>query len=172
MSSPEIPHSPRKFPMSIGSPIPLWFIKSGVTIALAQADNADRVSILVHCMAERDAPPDHVHEDETIHVLKGELVLRIGDPFRTARAGDTVLALRDVPHTFTVAPSGGAHVLTMTHGGFENLVREMSRPAPDDGLPPFRAPSPEMRSTLVECCAANGTILLGPGAIQGAAFAA
>ena len=57
-------------------------------------------------------------------------------------------------------------------GGFENLVREMGRPAPDDGLPPFGVPSPEVRSRLADRCAANGITLLDSGKLQGAAFAA
>jgi quercetin dioxygenase-like cupin family protein len=141
-----------------------WFLNGRVTIALARADNADGLSIIQHEMRSGDAPPDHVHhgEDEVFHILDGELTLQIDGAAVVARAGDTVLAPRSIPHGFTVTSPGVARFLTITRGGFEDVVRSFSRTAETDDLPPVAAPSPEMQAALAAACAAGGITLLGP----------
>ena len=151
--------------MTKTSPKAAWFLNGRVTVAVAQGDNADRISIIRHEMASGDAPPDHVHhdEDEIFHVLDGELTFRIAGASIVAQVGDTVLAPRGLPHGFTVTSPGVSRFLTVTRGGFEDLVRTFSRDADAEGLPPFAVPSPDMQAALAEACEARGITLLGPG---------
>ena len=77
------------------------------------------------------------------------------------RAGETVLLPRGIPHGFRVL-SGRARMLTITRGGFEAMVRSMSRPATGAVLPEPVEPSVELQARLVAACAANGIEVLGP----------
>ena len=58
--------------------------------------------------------------------------------------------------------AGNARFLTMTRGGFENLVRESSRPAEGEGLPAFAEPTPEQQEALAKIASANGVDMVGP----------
>lgn len=142
----------------------LWFLNSRVTIALAQADNGDGISVLDHQLPPGDAPPLHVHhgEDEVFHLLEGEVVFEVGGEKQVVRAGQTICAPRDVPHRYRVISPDGARYLTITRGGFERMVRSASRPAESAGLPPMQTPTPEMQRRLAELCAAQNIELLGP----------
>ena len=142
----------------------LWFVNGHVSVKVAQADNADRLSVLEHILPFNEAPPRHVHhdEDEVFHILAGEIRYELGDEIIVGRAGDTVLAPRGVPHGFRVISPEGARVLTVSRGGFETMVRNASRPAETDAPPPTEEPTPEMQAALATFCAAEGIELLGP----------
>lgn len=142
----------------------LWFGDGRVSVRLAQRENAGGVSVLEHRLPYGSAPPTHVHhdEDETFHILEGCVRFRVGGAERIVRAGDTLIAPRGVPHAFRVESPLGARVLTVTRGGFEAMVREVSRPAADAGLPPTEPPSPAMQAHLAAACLAHGIELLGP----------
>jgi mannose-6-phosphate isomerase-like protein (cupin superfamily) len=71
-------------------------------------------------------PPLHIHvnEDEVLHLLEGELVLRVGDETVEMTAGDVAFVPKGVPHSYTnrnkmparavgvFVPSGLARFLT------------------------------------------------------------
>lgn len=71
-------------------------------------------------------PPMHIHanEDEVLHVLEGELILKVGDEIVEMAAGDLAFVPRGVPHGYTnrhqtpvraiglFAPSGLARFMT------------------------------------------------------------
>lgn len=142
----------------------LWFLNSHVTIVLSKDANADGISVLDHRLPPGDAPPLHVHhgEDEIFHIIAGEIRYRIGERTQIVRAGDTVLAPRDVPHAYRVLSPEGARYLTITRGGFEAMVRSASRPAPSVTLPEPVEPSPELQAKLAALCAVQNIELLGP----------
>lgn len=145
-------------------PNDLWFTNGRVTIEVSQADSEDGVSVIMHEVPSGDGPPLHVHreEDEIFFVVAGELKLRLGDETLTAGPGRTALLPRGVPHAYKVISPGNARFLTLTRGGFENVVRESSRPAEGDGLPPMVEPSPEQQETLARIAAKNGVDMVGP----------
>ena len=145
-------------------PDALWFTDSRVNVRLSARDNAGGIAVLEHQLPFGAAPPTHVHhdEDEVFHILEGAIRFRVGDAERIGRAGDTVTAPRGVPHAFRVESPLGARVITVTRGGFEAMVRSVSRPAEDAGLPPREAPTPAMIEAMGDACRANGIDLLGP----------
>ena len=72
------------------------------------------------------------------------------------------MAPKGLPHSFVVE-SEEAHVLTITRGhDFETMLRSMSRPAPEPGLPPRTAPTPEMVAALTDTCRRHNIYLVGP----------
>jgi quercetin dioxygenase-like cupin family protein len=73
-------------------------------------------------------PHYHRERDEFWYVLEGELVLRIGEENRTARAGTFAFIARETIHGFHNASSEGATLLVMHHpSGFERFLEEMQQ---------------------------------------------
>lgn len=141
-----------------------WFLASRIRVAVSQKSNGDRISVLVHDAAFGEAPPLHVHygEDEIFHILDGEMEFDIDGAITVAQPGDTLCAPRGVPHRFRVTSKKGARYLTITRGGFEELVRSFGRTPQGPGLPRHEAPTPAMRTALVSACFANGINVIGP----------
>jgi hypothetical protein len=112
-----------------------------------------------------DSPPYHVHrtEDEIFHVLEGELVVLVDGETSRARAGETHLLPKGVPHTYRVVSEQARWLVVTTQGDFERFVRECSRPAEAAELPPPSGPpTPEQQRALGEVAARHGIDLIGP----------
>jgi quercetin dioxygenase-like cupin family protein len=145
---------------------PLWFQNSLVTIRVSTSDGEDGVSILEHRVPHGFSPPLHVHrtEDEVFHVLEGEFRVRVQDREHRLGAGDFLLALKGVPHTYRVESAPEGRCLTITaRGDFERFVRAVSRPAERPELPPPAGPpSAEAVQALRTAAAKYGIDLVGP----------
>lgn len=98
------------------------------------------------------------------HGLEGDLRVRLGETELRLGAGETVLAPKQVPHTYRVESVEGARLLVITtHGDFERLVRSMSRSAAAPDLPaPSGLPTPEQAEALAAACRECGIELVGP----------
>ncbi|HYG89908.1 MAG TPA: cupin domain-containing protein [Azospirillum sp.] len=143
----------------------LWFLDTHVTIRVSYTDGSGGVSVLEHQARHGDSPPLHVHhnEDEIFHIIDGEVRFRVGDDDLRAVAGETLLAPKGIPHSYLVLSGQGARLLTITRGGFERLVRTLSRPAQRSGLPdPSGPPTPEQAEALAQACREHGIELVGP----------
>jgi len=142
-----------------------WFGNTLVSVNLSSSAGADGISVIEHWMPFGDATPLHVHhrEDEIFHILEGEMRFRIGDRDITARAGETLLAPKGVPHAYRVESVLGARCLTIMKGSdFETMVKAASRPAAHPDLPEAMAPTPDMIDMLVRICAENRIDIVGP----------
>jgi mannose-6-phosphate isomerase-like protein (cupin superfamily) len=143
----------------------LWFLNGLITIRVSSDDGSDTVSVLEHLASRGDSPPLHVHhtEDEIFHILEGELRFRVGDDELHARAGQTLLAPKGVPHTYFVESERGRWLVSTAHGDFERFVRSFSRPAQRAELPePAPPPTPEQAEALAAACREHGIELVGP----------
>src|SRR3954447_20398278 len=110
----------------------LWFLNTEVTIKVSHLNGSDGVSVLEHRAPHGNSPPLHIHrtEDEIFHILEGEMLFRISDRELRAGAGETLLAPKNIPHSYRVESAEGARWLTITRGGdFETFVRSCGRPA-------------------------------------------
>ncbi len=75
-----------------------------------------------------DSVPPHVHtrEEETFHVLEGELEIWCGGHTTILRTGDTFFAPRNVPHSPKFIGNGAGRILvTFSPAGFERVFREL-----------------------------------------------
>ena len=146
------------------TPEALWFLNNHVEVRVSGADNNDGMSVLLHTAPFDEAPPLHVHhgEDEIFHILQGRVRFQVDGNVRVAEAGETVLAPAGLPHGFRVISPEGARILTVTRGGFERMVRSVSRPAEAPVPPPPTQPTPELRAILTARCADQRIELLGP----------
>ncbi|MEW9806588.1 cupin domain-containing protein [Mesorhizobium marinum] len=141
-----------------------WFRGTLVNVRLSWHAGEDRVSVVEHLMPYGKSPPLHIHrnEDQVFHVLEGEILIHIDGVETVARAGETVLAPKGVPHSFRVESREGARCLTITSGGdLEKMIREMGEPALNAELPPQVEPTPAMIAALRDACARNGIDIIG-----------
>jgi len=97
-------------------------------------------------------PPPHVHtrEDENFYVLEGEVTYFIADQVIHASPGTYVHAPRGIEHTFKVNTESAKVLVSVYPSGFENFVRELSQPVPEQ-LPsvPEGPPSQEELQMLI-----------------------
>jgi hypothetical protein len=110
------------------------------------------------------AAPLHVHhrEDEAFWILDGSATFEVGEQTIEARAGDYLFGPRDVPHRFTTGPDGCRMLFIFTPGGFEDVLREVSRPAGGRTLPADDGPpaSDEELQRMLAAIQAHGCELL------------
>lgn len=74
--------------------------------------------------------PLHLHhrEDETFHVLEGQVQFQVGTEIIQAIAGTTVFLPRDTPHAFTITGDVPARMLIMLMpAGLEKYFEELSQ---------------------------------------------
>lgn len=109
----------------------------------------------------------HVHafEDETMHLLEGELDVTIGGETFVLRAGETYFAPRNVPHGLynrTDRPARG--LVVTTPGGFDRFIAQAGIPMSDtDTIPAGKPPTDvEMGHLLMLAEEFGITILEGP----------
>ena len=144
----------------------LWFLNTRVRIVVPASAGKDSISILQHWAPFGDSPPLHIHttEDEAFRVLEGRFRFRVGDQEHLLHAGETLLAPKNVPHTYCIeSPEGGSWMTVTTSGDFEGLVRKISRPAGNDGLPtPVDHPTPEQIQALTDACRDHKIEIAGP----------
>jgi quercetin dioxygenase-like cupin family protein len=85
-------------------------------------------------------PPPHIHrrEDETFHVLEGQVEFLLGDELVTAGVGDFVNVPRDTVHRFHNASSELARlIITFSPAGLEKFFEEtLERALTPDQTPP------------------------------------
>ena len=121
-----------------------WFDALAVIQATAQSTNG-QLSIIEVTEPPGAEAPLHVHhrEDEAFYVLEGDVTIHVGDQTIDASAGDFAFGPRDVPHSYLVGPNGCRMLFICTPGGFEQMVRGMSRPAESLTLPPSSTGEPD-----------------------------
>jgi quercetin dioxygenase-like cupin family protein len=144
----------------------LWFLNTLHTVRVRHDEGEDGISVMETLAPHGDSPPLHVHqtEDETFHVLEGELRVRAGDTEVKIGAGETILAPKGVPHTYRVESREGARWLVITRrGDFERFVHVLSRPAERPELPAAQGPlTPEQANALAAAAHEHGIELVGP----------
>jgi quercetin dioxygenase-like cupin family protein len=145
----------------------LWFLNQLVTVRVRHDEGEDGISVLESLAPQGASPPLHVHEteDETFHVLEGDLRFVAGDADIRLGAGETTLGPKGVPHTYRVESPEGARWLVITsRGEFERFVRALSRPAEASELPAPNpaAPTPEQEDELAAAAREHGIKFVGP----------
>jgi quercetin dioxygenase-like cupin family protein len=139
--APSIKHQPRSkryyFDVGIGS------------VCLSGADTGGAYCLLDIGLAPGMAVPRHTHtrEDEAYYVLSGELEVVVGDEVFILRAGDTLIAPRDIPHQLRNSGDVENHYLIMfSPSGFEGFLKATAVPAPDNAVAPTEPPAVAVRN--------------------------
>ena len=139
--APSIKHRPRSkryyFDVGVGS------------VCLSGADTGGAYCLLDIGLAPGMTVPRHTHtrEDEAYYVLSGELEVIVGDEVFILRAGDTLIAPRDIPHQLRNSGDVENHYLIMfSPSGFEGFLKATAVPAPDNAVAPTEPPAVAVRN--------------------------
>jgi quercetin dioxygenase-like cupin family protein len=141
---------------------PLWFLDGLVYVHLDGAQTGGAFALAERRARRGDMPPLHVHhrDDETFHVLDGELTLHVGEQTIALTAGQTALARRKMPHTYRVESPTARWLLINSPAGFERFLRAAGEPAVGEQLPPERRPFDP--AAMAQLAAEQGIEILGP----------
>lgn len=108
--------------------------------------------------------PPHIHyrEDESFHLLEGELTIHVGGDTITASAGDFAFLPRGIAHSFENTGGGNAKALVLTTpAGLEGFFTEVFEPALDrSAVPP--PPTSELIARAVSISPKYGLELIPP----------
>jgi quercetin dioxygenase-like cupin family protein len=142
-----------------------WWSKGLAVIKASAADTGELMTILEITEPPNSEAPLHVHhrEDEGFWILEGSATFEVGDQTIEAQAGDYLFGPRDIPHRYTTGPDGCRMLFIFTPGGFEELLRKVSRPAESRTLPPSSddtPPSNEEMQAMQEAIQNHGCELL------------
>jgi quercetin dioxygenase-like cupin family protein len=121
------------------------------SILLSGEDTGGAYCLLDMRVAPGKGVPRHTHtrEDEALFVLSGELEVTIGDETFTLRAGETLIAPRNIPHRLRNSGSVSNHYLIMfSPAGFEEFLKATSVPAPDNAVAPSEPPTIAIRNVF------------------------
>lgn len=120
----------------------IWWFDCLAVIKATAADTAGLMTIVEITEPPGSQAPLHVHhrEDEAFWILEGSVTIEVGDTTIECGAGDYAFGPRDIPHRYSVGDTGCRMLFILTPGGFEDIVREMGRPAQSRTLPPPSEP--------------------------------
>ena len=130
-----------------------WWQGSLMEMKARTEDTGGALGVLEGRFFEKGyGPPLHVHsrEDESMHVLEGQIRFRVGDDEFVAGPGTWVWQPRGVPHTFSVESEGARALLVFTPGGIERMFEEGGVPAGESAEPPQQEYDLEAAAALAE----------------------
>jgi mannose-6-phosphate isomerase-like protein (cupin superfamily) len=106
----------------------------------------------------------HANDDESMHMLEGELDVTIGETSFTLKPGETYLAPRGMPHRLRNLGSVPARsLLITTPGGFDEMISQAGFALDEGAVPgPAVPPTPEQIGRLLAVAAKFGISVLAP----------
>lgn len=140
------------------------FLGVRMAIHLSGAQTGGAFSIIGATMPPGGDGGLHVHsrEDESVHLLTGELEVTIGEEVFFLRPGESYFAPRNIPHRLRNKGDIAAHALLInTPGTFDELVRKAGIPASSTDSRPG-PPDAEQIQSLFQLAAEFGIQILAP----------
>lgn len=126
-----------------------------ITCKVSSQDTGGRLLIVEQNNKEKGGPPRHLHyqQEEWFYVIRGEYLVEIGGEKHRLEPGDSILAPRNIPHTWAyIGEVKGALLITFQPAGkMEAFFTEATKLA---GLPP--------QAELAALFAAHEMRLTGP----------
>ncbi|MDX6689597.1 MAG: hypothetical protein QOG15_1054 [Solirubrobacteraceae bacterium] len=138
----------------------IWWFNCLAEIKATAADTGGLMTIVEITEPPGSEAPLHVHhrEDEAFWIIDGDVTITVGDETIECHAGDYAFGPRGIPHRYSVGDAGCRMLFILTPGGFEDVVREMGRPAESRTLPEPSMPDLAHVAAVAE---AHGCELLG-----------
>jgi len=95
-----------------GQPHTLGF-SSSLLFKVAGSETNGGLFIIEHAHLQQGGPPLHLHfnQEEWFYVLEGEVAFQVGEQRVNLRSGESVLAPRRIPHTFSSIGAAPARML-------------------------------------------------------------
>lgn len=130
-TAPSIKHQPSStryyFDVGIGS------------VCLSGVDTGGAFCLLEVSLAPRIGVPRHTHtrEDESYYVISGELEVTVRGEIFVLKAGDSLMAPRNIPHEIRNSGDVENHyLLVFSPSGFEEFIMAAALPAPGNASAP------------------------------------
>jgi mannose-6-phosphate isomerase-like protein (cupin superfamily) len=104
--------------------------KSSIDRKMSAKDTGGLWSVFEAHWCLKSGPPLHFHhrEDEWFYVIEGEYLVQVGDEKFNLRPGDSLLAPREVPHTYAHLGDGqGRMLLAYQPAGDMDFFLKISR---------------------------------------------
>lgn len=133
-----------------------------VALLLTGEDTNGQYTIMEAMLPPNGGPPPHVHtrEDESFHVLVGEVTFYLGDKRFVVKQGESVFAPRNIPHHFKNTGSVDAILLeTASPAGIERFFEAVSHPLASRQDKPFPLTQEDVRSMRATAAEFGITIL-------------
>lgn len=101
------------------------------------SETADGLFLMEHQHMKPGGPPLHLHlaQEEWFYVMEGQVAFQVGDQRLALKPGESVLAPRMVPHTFSaVGPDPARMMIAYAPAGkMDQFFREANGGIPADG---------------------------------------
>ena len=156
------------------SPTEYLFLGVRMRILLSSKDTGGQFSLIESVMPPGGDGGLHLHanEDESMHLLEGELEVTIGDRTLSLAAGESYFAPRNVPHRIRNLNSTPARsILVTTPGGFDEFISQAGFRLTDGITPRIELPAPEQMAKLLKLGDKFGIKVMAPAAGRVAAAA-
>lgn len=105
---------------------------SSMTFKVTSSETAGRLLMLEHMHLKPGGPPLHMHlnQEEWFYVMEGEVAFQVGEQRLRLKAGESVLAPRRAPHTFSLmGPELGRMLIAFSPAGkMEQYFRDAGKP--------------------------------------------
>lgn len=115
---------------------------TSIAFKVLTRDTNGELFIIEHTTRQKGGPPHHIHpyQDEWFYVIEGEFLFEVGHDRLTLRRGGSVLAPRNLAHTWAfVGDHGGKMLISYTPAGkmeafFREVTKSNSMPPQDKAL--------------------------------------
>jgi quercetin dioxygenase-like cupin family protein len=124
----------------------LWVVGELITLKMVDSDTEGAFALIEEVTPPQGGPPPHMHtrEDETFHVLEGEVEFVVGGRALSATAGSVVYGPRNIPHAFgNIGTTPSRMSVLITPGGLERMFEELGEPVTDASSAPEGPPDIE-----------------------------
>jgi len=118
----------------------ITFLGGSFECKVSSTDSREGLCIYDTTQMTKGGPPFHFHytQDEWFYILEGEYIFKIGDDIFNAKAGDSVFAPRQIPHTFVkVSDAKGRMLIVYNPAGTIDEFFQQASQLPDGTLRDF-----------------------------------
>jgi mannose-6-phosphate isomerase-like protein (cupin superfamily) len=141
------------------------FLGVRIKILLSSQDTGGQFSLI-----EGSMPPGgdgglhlHANEDESMHLLEGELDVTIGDKKYSLASGESYFAPRNVPHRLrNLSQTPARALMVTTPGGFDGFISQAGIRLIEGVTPPVELPTPDQMAKLLKLAERFGIKIIAP----------
>ncbi|WP_328603355.1 cupin domain-containing protein [Amycolatopsis sp. NBC_00345] len=145
----------------------VWHMGALMVFKATSADTGNQYWLAEQTSRQGYASPVHVHtrEDETFHVLEGELSIEIDGVMHRPGPGGTVFSPRGLAHSYKVESAEARWLVLGTPGGFDGWFFDTGKPAETLEIPEFNpADFPDFGAVIASVEQYGGKVLGPPRA--------
>jgi mannose-6-phosphate isomerase-like protein (cupin superfamily) len=155
----------QSLPVHAQSPEAYIFLGVRIKILLSSKDSGGQFSLIEGLMPPGGDGGLHLHtnEDESMHLLEGELEVTIGERKFLLSSGESYFAPRNIPHRLRNLSQAPARSLVLTTpGGFDAFISQAGIRLMGGLTPPVELPTPHQMEKLLKLAEEFGIKIIAP----------